>query len=100
MPDKVQCLTHGDTEATYVCRHIADSLDTGRAVGFHWPREGLSPRPDAWCSVCEEVRIAEGGDWTDAAMAFVQVQTLCSGCYDRAKNIWLEARRRDAATTH
>jgi hypothetical protein len=57
-------------------------------------------RPDAWCSDCEEVRVAEGGDWTDAAMAFVQAKLLCGGCYDRAKKIWLDACQAVTATKH
>jgi hypothetical protein len=91
MSDKVQCLTHGEAEATYVCRHIVDSLDTREAVGFHWPADTDLSRPDAWCSECELVRRSEG-DWTDTAMEFVQVTTLCGGCYDRAKAIWLGPR--------
>lgn len=98
MASKVRCRNHGDEEATYVCRHIVNSLETGRAVGFHWPGESTLGRPDAWCSACEQARLAEGGDWTDAAMAVVQMQTLCGGCYDRAKNIWLQARQTDAVT--
>ncbi|HLZ02279.1 MAG TPA: hypothetical protein VKR55_09015 [Bradyrhizobium sp.] len=92
MSDKVQCQTHGEQEATYVCRHIMDSIDTGKAVGFHWPRDSDMSRPDAWCTECEQVRQSEGGDWTDTAMKFVDVSVLCGGCYDRAKAIWLRAR--------
>ena len=94
MTKKVQCRVHGESEATFVCRHIAGSLDTGEAVGFYWPRDSLSNRPDAWCGECERVRVAEGGDWTDKADAFLGVKLICGGCYDRAKNIWLEARSR------
>jgi len=98
MTEKVLCRTHGDQEATCVCRHIVGSLDTGRAVGFHWPEDSPSNRPDAWCTECERVRITEGGEWNDAAMAFVDMKVLCGGCYDRAKNVWLEARQHSAAT--
>jgi len=98
MANKVRCFIHGNKETTYVCHHIVSSLKTGRAVGFHWPAESFSRRPDAWCTTCEQVRLAEGGDWTAAAMAVVQMQTLCGGCYDRAKNIWHEARLADAVT--
>jgi len=39
--------------------------------------------------------VAEGGEWSDKAIEFAQVKLLCGGCYDRAKSIWLEARRAD-----
>ena len=99
MTDKVRCETHGETVATLVCRHIAESLDTGKAVGFNWSEEDLSDHPDAWCSDCEELRFAEG-DWTNAAMAFAAVKVICGACYDRAKQIWLDAREADTATRH
>lgn len=95
MAEKVQCQAHGEREATFVCRHIVDSLDTRRAVGFYWSRDQLASRPDAWCSECERIRVAEGGEWSDKAIEFAQVKLLCGGCYDRAKSIWLEARRAD-----
>jgi hypothetical protein len=33
-------------------------------------------------------------------MAFLDIKVLCGACYDRAKNIWLEARQAGAATKH
>ena len=93
MSGKVRCATHGETDATYVCCHIVNSLDTGKAVGFYSPAnsEGVE-RPDAWCWECNEVCRAEGGEWTEKALEFVQVSVICGGCYDRAKAIWLRAR--------
>lgn len=91
MSEKVRCATHGEREATYVCRHIVASLDTGETVGFHWPADTGMSRPDAWCTTCEQVRASEGGDWTEVALAFVEVSVLCGGCYDRAKAIWLRS---------
>ena len=93
MSDKVKCATHGEEQATYVCRHIVDSLDTGKAVGFYSPADsaGLS-RPDAWCWECNEICRSEGGEWTETALEFVQVTVVCGGCYDRARAVWLKAR--------
>jgi hypothetical protein len=68
MSDKVRCQSHGEQEATYVCHHIVESLDTGKAVGFFWPKDTDMVRPDAWCAECELVRRAEGGEWTDRAL--------------------------------
>lgn len=92
MSDKVRCQTHGETDATYVCRHIVDSIDTGKAVGFFSPEDSDMARPDAWCAECNEVCRSEGGEWTEKALEFVQVTVLCGGCYDRAKAVWLKAR--------
>src|SRR5579859_5425156 len=100
MSAKLRCQTHGEQEPTFVCRHIAVSLDTRQAVGFHWPKDSSSDRPDAWCTECERVRIGAGGEWTDAALDFVDLKVLCGGCYDEAKNIWLEARQAHTATRH
>ncbi len=91
MLETVQCAVHGEQERTTVCQHIVRSLDTQQAVGFHWPAETTQNRPDAWCHECHQVMLAEGGEWTEEAMAFVQVQVLCGSCYDRAKSIWLTA---------
>jgi hypothetical protein len=39
---KVQCETHGWQEESFVCQHIATSLQTGVPVGFHWPADFLN----------------------------------------------------------
>jgi hypothetical protein len=88
----VECRLHGSQEETFVCRHIVDSLYTREAVGFHWPASATEPRPDAWCSECEQARIEAGGEWTDEAMSFASIQLLCGACYDTAKGMWLKAR--------
>ena len=86
---QINCGQHGLQDTTFVCRHIADSLLTGTAVGFHWPRESEGdPRPDAWCSTCERMRIDGGGDWTEEMERHLDIKILCGGCYDRAKDIW------------
>lgn len=89
----INCSVHGLQDETFVCSHIVGTLHTGVAVGFHWPRESADDsRPDAWCSQCEQQRVASGGEWTDEVMDFVGMTTLCGGCYDRAKDVWRIAR--------
>jgi len=90
---KVQCSTHGLQDEAFVCEHIVNSLHTGFPVGFHWPSESDQPRPDAWCSDCEEARVAAGGDWTDEVMKVVNIKILCGACYDHAKGIWEAGRK-------
>jgi len=90
---KVRCNTHGLQEQTFVCEHIVNSMHTGVRVGFHWSRDSDQRRPDAWCSACEEVRIAAGGEWTDEVMKVVNIKVLCGACYDHAKGIWEVGRK-------
>ncbi|MDX1485099.1 MAG: hypothetical protein R3229_11525 [Alphaproteobacteria bacterium] len=83
---KVACGEHGPQPATFVCRHLAESLNTGARVGYHCSAESPdNPRPDAWCDACEDRRLACGGDWTGESEAFAGVTLLCGLCYDRAR---------------
>jgi len=87
MADVVHCGEHGDSEETFVCSHLAKSLHTPEPLGFFF---ASTPRGDAWCSVCEKVRIAEGGpngDWNDRSEAFAKITLICGGCYDKIRII-------------
>ena len=56
--DLTICGAHGETPATFVCRHVAD----GVACGFHAnPPAPDNPWPDAWCDLCEEAFQRGGG---------------------------------------
>lgn len=91
---KIKCDVHGWQQQTFVCQHIAQSLHTGVPVGFHWPAEQEELRPDAWCSDCEQARVAAGGDdWTPEVEAKLGIKLLCGACYDSAKSIWLKGRK-------
>jgi len=87
MADVVHCDEHGDQEETFVCNHLAKSLETSQPVGFFFASQ---PRGDAWCSECEKVRVAEGvpsGDWNERSEAFANITLLCGGCYDKIREI-------------
>ena len=87
MNNKVECPAHGSQEATYVCHHLAESLRTGKKVGFYCAPE---PRGDAWCAACEEVRVREGGesgDWNDKSESFAKIKLLCGACYDNVRKL-------------
>ena len=74
-------------QATYVCQHILQTLRDGIPRGFWSSSESPeNPRPDSWCSECEEVANAAGG-WDDESEAFAGVSLLCGSCYDRAKRM-------------
>jgi hypothetical protein len=90
---KVECNIHGWQDETFVCQHIAQSLQTGIPVGFHWPAGDADERPDAWCSSCEQARIDAGGEWTPEVEQKLGVKLLCGSCYDYARSIWANGRK-------
>jgi hypothetical protein len=82
----VECSEHGPQEATFVCRHVVGSLRDRQPVGF-WTSDREVPRPDAWCSACQKVVQAAGGEWDDDSEAFAGVTLLCGACYDEARRL-------------
>src|SRR6267154_476901 len=86
--ETVDCEAHGKQQETFVCQHISNSLTTGAPFGFWWSSvQRDEPRPDAWCTPCNEVIAASGGEWTEEATAFARVKLICGSCYDRAKEM-------------
>ena len=84
---EIECSVHGLQPVAYVCRHILESLHDRRSRGF-WCESGeLVPRPDAWCTECNEHLRASGGVWTDEAKASVDIALLCGRCYDDAQTL-------------
>jgi hypothetical protein len=82
MPDTVHCDTHGETQQTFACSHLAAF---SHGLGFNCDeRTGEERFPDAWCDDCEVIRAAHDG-WTDEAQELVQIKLLCSGCYERTR---------------
>jgi hypothetical protein len=63
-------------------------------VGFHWPEDTDKLHPDAWCSVCEQARIDAGGDWTEELEDQLSIKLICGACYENAKGIWEQGRKR------
>src|SRR5688500_10839377 len=78
--EEIICDQHGPSYATFVCNHLA----TGSKLGFHCSFQDDDSRPDAWCSKCNEVMLAEGG-WNEASESFANITLLCEKCYDKAK---------------
>jgi len=80
MADEIYCDTHGESEKSYVCSHLADTEAV--ALGFNRAEpDDENPFPDAWCNACDLVRIAHDG-WTDEAQELVSICLLCSECYE------------------
>ena len=89
---RLECGAHGAQAESIVCRHIAESLETRVATGFFWSALQDTPRPDAWCALCENRLLAAGGEWTEELADEAGLRPLCGGCYDEARQIWLDAR--------
>ena len=90
----VECCEHGKQPATYVCQHTVQSLRDGKPRGFWSSVESPeNPRPDSWCSACEDV-VNRVGEWNDESEAFAGVKLLCGACYDKAKQMNLANRKR------
>lgn len=82
------CPVHGAArQATFVCRHVAESLLHRRRVGFFWAGDQPeNPRPDAWCGECERRVLAANLDVAAEAAVFRgNVEVLCGECYDEAR---------------
>lgn len=82
MTRRITCSSHGETPATFACRHVV----FGVACGFHSgePTED-EPWPDAWCDLCEVAFQAAGGQWTKNAEKIANIKVLCTGCYEAAR---------------
>jgi len=83
--ETVECLEHGTSQRTYVCRHVAQ----GSGKGFFFYSDPDNPRPDAWCAECNAVMLADDG-WNEVNEKAAEITLLCGVCYDNAKlrNQW------------
>lgn len=82
MPGMVECPTHGQSQATFVCTHLL-----GDAVALGFNREQPTPEtpfPDAWCDDCELIRSTHGG-WNDESEKLAKISLLCAECYERSR---------------
>jgi hypothetical protein len=82
MADKIQCETHGESLAAYVCSHLSGG-SAGLGFNRNEPTEN-NPYPDAWCDDCEIIRAAHDG-WNEKSEKLTKISLLCSGCYERAR---------------
>jgi hypothetical protein len=81
----IDCDIHGKQQQTFVCCHTVDSLKDNQPRGFWWSVEQPeNPRPDAWCSECENL-VNKHGEWEGEAEDFADIRIICGSCYDNAK---------------
>ncbi|HVG34935.1 MAG TPA: hypothetical protein VM911_17830 [Pyrinomonadaceae bacterium] len=81
----VDCEIHGQQQETFVCQHLVESFHTNKQVGFWWAHDPENPRPDAWCTACNELVLEAGGEWDDQAESFANIKLVCGACYDRVR---------------
>jgi hypothetical protein len=84
----VHCQTHGDRREAFVCDHLLH----GTRQGFFTGDEAGNPYPDAWCSMCDQIRATFGGGdgaWNEKSEALIKVRLVCGDCYEeiKARNI-------------
>lgn len=80
---KVVCGAHGETPATFACRH----LTRGIACGYHASVDDPDDKwPDAWCDLCEEAFQEQGGEWNDVSEKVAEIQLMCTHCYEAARS--------------
>jgi hypothetical protein len=85
--NSIRCETHGLQQETWVCQHIAQGLFDRQRVGFFWSVENPdNPKPDAWCSACNERVKSTNGEWVDEALEHLEPKCFCGACYEVAKN--------------
>lgn len=77
----IDCARHGKSYPTFVCHHLAE----GANRGFYCADDGDDPKPDAWCLKCNELLLANGGEWNEEAESYARITLLCASCYDTAK---------------
>lgn len=81
--NKVECNTHGTTDATFLCRHLVEGENLGFNIGYD-PENPDALCPDAWCDECEKVLDAEGA-WNENSEKFADIKLLCSHCYEQIR---------------
>ena len=81
-PDvRVDCETHGESFATFICRH----LQSGEGKGFFCADDPNDSHPDAWCFECDEALKRGGGVWNEQSDKQAGVKMVCANCYDEMR---------------
>lgn len=85
MANTLQCGTHGEREARFVCDHLFRNLRAAspqRLIYFEPEHAPHEPTPAIWCESCEAV-IQREGEINAAALAVAQFHAVCDFCFQR-----------------
>jgi len=74
----IQCDTHGTSFQAYICEH---PFENPKQSWFSGPSTDENPWPDAWCSLCHEAYLRDGG-WNDANSVDLRAKLICHRCYE------------------
>ena len=89
----VNCEIHGEQQETFVCCHTVESLKDNQPRGFWWSIEQPeNPRPDAWCTDCEEL-VNQHGAWEGKPEEIANIKVICGACYDTVKSMNVPAKK-------
>lgn len=78
MADRIPCPIHGTGEATYVCVHVAQSLQDNVPRGFHWHVDE-SQNFQAFCTACDAM---DAEAWAKVVASVSRA--VCIQCFQRA----------------
>jgi hypothetical protein len=59
-----------------------------RTKGSSLPMSPENPHPDAWCSACEQIRLAHAGverEWNERSEALIKIRLVCGDYYEEIK---------------
>ncbi|MFO0810793.1 MAG: hypothetical protein U0746_19355 [Gemmataceae bacterium] len=84
---QVSCATHGAQDLAFACIHVCRAIDSGEKVGFFWSADSDGPRPEAWCSACDQWSREHPNATTKEWMKAAEFQLLCVRCWDEAKRV-------------
>ena len=83
MADRLECGTHGEREARFVCDHLFNNQNADRPVSmvyFEPAHEASEPTPAIWCEACEVV-VQAHGEINQAVEDFAQFRMVCDFCF-------------------
>jgi hypothetical protein len=85
--DKIECDSHGNGYATYVCEHLL--AEPAQKWFSNAPTEE-DPWPDSWCAACE-ILFQEQGEWNRRNEKMTNIKVLCHCCYEKLRAQHLSA---------
>ncbi len=85
MANTLQCGTHGEREARFVCDHLFRNLRAAspqRLIYFEPEHAAHEPTPAIWCEACEAV-IQSEGEINEAVHEVARFHAVCDFCFQR-----------------
>jgi hypothetical protein len=84
MPKTVECGSHGQKDAAYLCQHLVRGSHLGFCVPAPTPDQ--EPSLEAWCNRCDRALQARGWVWDDISEENLGLTLVCSECFERSRH--------------